>query len=100
MRWDFRREQPGDAAIRAGSLASATGSGASAPDAISFEGHRRQIEDMVNALRNGMPLAIDGAAALNAISLIQAIYSAAESGRTVAVEGRERVNDPVSANET
>lgn len=95
-RWDFRQEQPGDAAIRAGSVAALTGSGASAPDAITFEGHKRQIENMVDALRKGIPLEIDGGGALNAIKLIQAIYAAAESGQTVAVDGR----DPGSANET
>src|SRR5581483_8434249 len=52
VKWDFREAKPEDEKIRAGG-ANALGSGASNPAAISFEGHRRQLQDLIDALRAG-----------------------------------------------
>ena len=49
--WDFRDAQPGDEAIRAKKIDANMRSGSSAPGAISFEGHRRQIQDLIDAVR-------------------------------------------------
>lgn len=78
--WSFEREEPGDAAIRAAKDTHALGSGASAPNAISFEGHRRQIQDLIDALRENRPVAIDGHEARKAVALIRALYASAERG--------------------
>lgn len=83
--WKFREELPEDAAIReAGS--SGLGSGASNPAGISIEGHRRQIEDLVGAVRQGRPLTIEGPEARKAVALICALYQSGETGRPVRVE--------------
>lgn len=82
-RWDFRDTQPGDAEIRAKKDAAALGSGASAPGAISVEGHRRQIQDMIDAIRAGRPVAIDGHEARKAVALIRGLYASAERGAPV-----------------
>ena len=79
-RWDFHVPQPGDDAIRAQQDTAALGSGASAPGAISFEGHRRQIQDLIDAVRENRPVAIDGHEARKAVALIRALYRSAESG--------------------
>jgi predicted dehydrogenase len=81
-RWEFRTRQPGDEAVVAGSD-NALGSGASAPNAISHEGHLRQIQDLVHHLRTGSPLAINGAEARKAVALVCALYESAEHGRPV-----------------
>ena len=60
------------------------GSGSSNPSAISHQGHLRQIQDLINHLRDGIPLGIDGPEARKAVSLIRALYASAESGRLVA----------------
>src|SRR5258708_17593677 len=78
--WNFRDAQPGDAAIRAAKVNAALSSGASAPNAISFEGHRRQIQDLVDSLRDNRPVAIDGHEARKAVPLIRALYASAERG--------------------
>lgn len=83
VRWEFREAKPEDEAIRAGGATNALGSGASNPAAISFEGHRRQIQDLIDALRAGRAPALDGREGRKAVALVRAIYESAESGRPV-----------------
>ena len=83
--WKFREELPQDAAIRAAG-SGALGSGASNPAGISIEGHRRQIEDLVTAVRDKRPLMIDGPESRKAVALITALYRSGETGKPVRVE--------------
>ncbi len=78
--WEFRDAQPEDAAIRATRESGAMGSGASAPMAIRFEGHLRQFEDFVAAIRENRAPIIDGREARKAVVLVRAIYDSAERG--------------------
>lgn len=80
VQWDFQRAEPGDEAIRAAKPDPAMRSGSAAPNAISFDGHRRQIEDLVGAVRDNRPPAIDGKEARKALALIRAMYASAEQG--------------------
>jgi UDP-N-acetyl-2-amino-2-deoxyglucuronate dehydrogenase len=82
-RWDFRAALPGDDAIRAAQDSAALGTGASAPNAISFVGHQRQMQDLIDALRDNRPLALDGHEARKALALIRALYASAGSGKPV-----------------
>ena len=83
--WDFRDAQPGDEQIRVKKIDAKMRSGSSAPGAISFEGHRRQIQDLIDAVRNDRPVAIDGHEARKAVALIRAMYASAERGMPVKV---------------
>ncbi len=81
--WRFRDRLPEDDAVEAGIHgASDLGSGAGDPLAgLSPEGHRRQIDDFVRALREGRPPAIGGREARHAVAFIEAVYrSAARAG--------------------
>jgi predicted dehydrogenase len=82
-RWDFREPQPGDDVIRAGKNGGDLGSGASAPNAINFVGHQRQLQDFVDALRAGRAPALDGVEGRKAVALIRALYASAENGTMV-----------------
>jgi UDP-N-acetyl-2-amino-2-deoxyglucuronate dehydrogenase len=82
-RWDFRVPLPGDDAVRITKPDDRMRSGASAPNAISHHGHLRQIQDLIDALHHGHPLAIDGREARKTVALIRAIYASAESGQPV-----------------
>jgi predicted dehydrogenase len=82
-RWDFRDAQPQDEAIRNTRESGAMGSGASAPMAIGFEGHLRQFEDFVEAIRDNRQPIIDGLEARKAVALVRAIYESAERGTVV-----------------
>ncbi|MBP6506243.1 MAG: Gfo/Idh/MocA family oxidoreductase [Opitutaceae bacterium] len=82
--WNFREPQPGDETATA-AADNALGSGASAPNAISHQGHLRQIQNLVDHLRSGAPLLIDGPEARKAVALICALYASAESGVPVKI---------------
>lgn len=84
-RWDFLAARPEDESIRATASGTTLGSGAGAPNAISCVGHRRQVGDVVAAVRDGTPLAVDAREGRKAVALVQAIYESARRGRTVAV---------------
>jgi predicted dehydrogenase len=82
-RWNFREDLPGDEAIRAAQNRAALGSGASAPNAISFVGHQRQIQDFVDSLQAGRVPALDGPEGRKAIALVRALYASAERGAPI-----------------
>jgi len=82
VRWEFRVPQPDDDQVRAGG-ANALGSGASNPSAISTEGHRRQLQDFVDALRAGRAPALDGREGRKAVAFVRAVYDSAERGVAV-----------------
>ncbi len=84
-RWEFAQPQPEDEEIRSASDAGAIGGGAADPSAISTEGHRRLIEDLVGALRDKRPPMIPGADARKSVALALAIYESARTGRAVRV---------------
>lgn len=82
-RWDFAAARPEDDVIRTGKRDDALGSGASAATAITYEGHLRQIQDMIDAVQAGRPPVIEGRDARNAVALITALYASAKSGSPV-----------------
>jgi predicted dehydrogenase len=51
--------------------------GASDPMALDTSGHRRQMEDLIAAIRQDRPPMIDGAEGLKALELVLAIYRSA-----------------------
>jgi UDP-N-acetyl-2-amino-2-deoxyglucuronate dehydrogenase len=83
VRWEFRDPRPEDDAIRAAGQANVLGSGASDPGAISVEGHKRQLQDMVDAIRAGRPPLLDGREGRKAVAFVRAIYESAERGAPV-----------------
>jgi predicted dehydrogenase len=84
-RWDFREARPEDEQIRSAKDTAALGSGASAPNAISFVGHQRQIQDFVDALREGRKPSLDGHEGRKAVALIDALYASARLGAPVKI---------------
>jgi UDP-N-acetyl-2-amino-2-deoxyglucuronate dehydrogenase len=88
VRWEFREARPEDEAIRAADQNNALGSGASHPGAISVEGHRRQLQDMIDAVCEKRPPLLDGREGRKAVALFRAIYESAATGAPVKL-GRE-----------
>lgn len=85
-RWDFQDSRPEDEAIRRTRESAGMGSGASAPNAIGFEGHLRQIQDFVEAVRTNRPPLLDGREARKAVALVRAIYDSAARNAPVRIE--------------
>jgi UDP-N-acetyl-2-amino-2-deoxyglucuronate dehydrogenase len=84
-RWDFAESLPEDEGIRGAKRDDALGSGAAVPGGISIAGHLRQIADLVAAVRDNRPPAIDGREGRKAVALVHAIYESAKSGQPMKV---------------
>lgn len=88
LRWDFSPETPDDAGVRARFAAKVGASGGAAdPKAISYEYHRRQLADFVEAIRDNREPAVDGREGRKAVAVIRAIYESSRTGRTVEIPG-------------
>lgn len=84
LRWDFTPETSDDAAVRAKFAAKVGASGGAAdPKAISYEYHRRQLADFVEAVRENRAPQVDGREGRKAVALIRAIYDSNRTGRAV-----------------
>ncbi len=83
--WRFKKETKADERVRASFRSDAAlGSGAGDPlSDLKCEGHRRQIQDFVHAIRDDRPPFVDGPEGRRAVALIEAIYKSAASGKTV-----------------
>jgi len=79
LTWDFESPRPEDDDIRArfGPRDGLSGGGAGDPSAIDFEGHRRQFEDFVGAIRQDRAPFCDGGEARAAVDIITSIYRSA-----------------------
>jgi UDP-N-acetyl-2-amino-2-deoxyglucuronate dehydrogenase len=84
VKWEFAQPHPDDEAARM-ETQTVIGGGASDPKAIGGEGHRRLVEDLVDAIRTGRRPLIDSREARNAVAIIQAIYRSAKAGVAVGV---------------
>lgn len=60
--------------------------GSASPTAISCEGHRRQIGEMVDAIRADRPPLIDGREGRKSLELVEAIYRAAREERIIRLQ--------------
>lgn len=84
LHWEFEKKERRDASIRRKfSADSATSGGAADPKAISFEGHKAQLQDFMNAINNNTAPLVDGVEGRRSVEIILAIYKAAWSGKTV-----------------
>ena len=82
LRWDFEPSTPEDAEVKSRFAAKVGASGGAAdPKAISYEGHRRQLADFVEAIRQNRAPAVDGREGRKAVQLICAIYESNRTGR-------------------
>jgi len=79
VRWDLA---DGSAEERQAmlSLERSEGTGASDPTAIGFQKHAKQIADMIAAIREDRPPAVDGEEARKAVALVLAIYESSRKG--------------------
>jgi UDP-N-acetyl-2-amino-2-deoxyglucuronate dehydrogenase len=82
-KWEFRDGQPGDEEIRATKMDPSMSFGSTAPNAITHHGHQKQIQDLIDALHERRPVAVDGREARKAVALIRGLYASAASGAPV-----------------
>lgn len=84
LTWKFDEERDSDRIIREKySGNNQSGGGVSDPKAISDVGHLRQLLDILKAIDNGHPPAVDALEARKAVELVLAIYASARNKRIV-----------------
>lgn len=77
--WDFKTPRPEDDYIKQNMMEGADkGLGANDPSAINFEGHLRNFEDVVQAIKIGKQPMVTGEEGLKAVRVIDAIYRSAK----------------------
>jgi UDP-N-acetyl-2-amino-2-deoxyglucuronate dehydrogenase len=82
--WTFAQESPEDEQIRqrmAGKTK--TGGGAADPAAIGHHGHKALFEEVIQAIQEGRPSALDGYEGRRSVEVIEAIYQSARSGTKI-----------------
>ena len=87
VHWDFDRRIPQDKTIlKKFEVRSGSSGGAADPLAISFDGHRRQFQELVDVLHGKQrKLTCDGEEGIRSVKLICAIYKSVKTGRPVVV---------------
>lgn len=78
--WDVRDLPDEERASMLSRFGSAGTGGAADPKAISFENHRRQYADFLDALDQGRRPRIDGREGIRSVRLVEAIYRSARDG--------------------
>ena len=81
--WTFEDETPEDEEIRQKFAAQGGTGGASDPKAISFVGHQKQFEDLLQAIDAGQDPVVDGYEGRKSVELILAIYQSSWTGQRV-----------------
>lgn len=83
-KWDLQDASPEEKHAML-TLEKQDGSGAADPMAIGSEKHRRQIVDLIDAIRTGRAPAIQGTEARRSVEIIRAIYVSSQEGRVVEI---------------
>ena len=87
LKWDFTPATTSDDEVKLRFAAKLGASGGAAdPKAISHEGHRRQLADFVEAIRDNRAPKVDGREGKRAVELICAIYESNRTGRVVELQ--------------
>ena len=85
--WKFEEEKSEDEDIRKRfSNSTQTGGGASDPSAIGYHGHKLQFINFFDSIDNDSTSLVDGVEAAKAVTLIEAIYESAKSGKMVTLD--------------
>jgi len=82
--WDFETAAPEDARIESELMQQAEqGLGANDPTAIHADGHVRNFQEVIDAIKNKRPCLVDAAEARKAVAVIRAIYESAQNNSKV-----------------
>ncbi|MES2378855.1 MAG: Gfo/Idh/MocA family oxidoreductase [Bacteroidota bacterium] len=84
VKWQFEHEQADDAKIISSFSPNGTAKGgASDPLSISYLGHQRQMEDLIQAIETGQKPLIDAEEGRRSVAIVLAIYESARTGKLI-----------------
>jgi predicted dehydrogenase len=81
--WQFEKEAEEDSVLRISKSADPSKGGFADPKAISYLGHQKQMEDMIEAIKLGRSPLIDGIEGRKSVEIVLAIYRSAQTGQLV-----------------
>ncbi len=83
--WDFWEKTEEDNHIRQNFMfqKNTSGGGASDPAAISYQGHKKQFEDMIDAIEQDRKPLVDGQEARKAVEIVLAAYQSARKKKII-----------------
>lgn len=83
--WDFREKIEEDDNIRQNFMLQKnfSGGGASDPADISYQGHKKQFEDMIDAIEKNRKPLVDGLEARKAVEIVLAAYQSAKEKKNI-----------------
>lgn len=86
QQWQFLNETAQDAAFAMSKPADPSKGGFADPKAISYQGHQKQMEDLIDAIRlDGEPL-INGLEGRKSVEIVLAIYQSTQTGQQVRIQ--------------
>lgn len=83
IQWQFADQTEEDNQINETSGSQNSSGGVSDPKAISYSGHQKQMENMIDAIYNNGALLIDGTEGRKSVEIVLAIYKSARTGQQV-----------------
>jgi UDP-N-acetyl-2-amino-2-deoxyglucuronate dehydrogenase len=83
IQWQFADQTEQDNQINETKGSHNSSGGVSDPKAISYSGHQKQMENMINAIYNNGTLLIDGTEGRKSVEIVLAIYKSARTGQQV-----------------
>jgi UDP-N-acetyl-2-amino-2-deoxyglucuronate dehydrogenase len=83
VQWQFDVEHDEDKNVITSTGAHSSKGGVSDPRSISYFGHQKQMEDMIEAIRTGGKPLIDGLEGRKSVEIVLAIYKSAQTGKLV-----------------
>ena len=83
QQWQFEKGQEQDSTVNVSKSADPSKGGFADPKAISYLGHQKQMEDLIEAIKRGGTPLIDGIEGRKSVEIVLAIYKSAETGQRV-----------------
>lgn len=81
--WQFEQQTEQDTKISEGPSGHLSKGGVADPKAISYSGHQKQMENMIEAIYNNGQLLIDAEEGRKSVEIVLAIYKSAQTGMLV-----------------
>lgn len=83
IQWEFKQSREDDLQLSAGTSAHQSKGGVADPKAISYAGHQKQLENLIDAIYNQGELLIDAEEGRKSVEIVLAIYKSAQTGQLV-----------------
>lgn len=85
IQWEFKESREDDLQLNEVPSAHQSKGGVADPKAISYAGHQKQLENLIDAIYNQAELLIDAEEGRKSVEIVLAIYKSAQTGQLVSL---------------